>query len=118
MKLLIIKYLVTALIIVVVSEVARRADKLGALIASLPLVTFMVMIWLYVGKADVEKISNHSFYTFWYVLPTLPMFLVLPWLLQKGVNFWLSLLICVAVTVLCFLIAVPFARRLGVELIP
>jgi len=74
MAFLITKFLVTSLIIVLVSEVAKRTDKVGALIASLPFVTMLVMIWLYVEKQGSEKIANHAYYTLWYVVPTLPMF--------------------------------------------
>lgn len=118
MIMLITKYAVTALMIVLVSELAKRSDKLGALISSLPFVTIMVMIWLYLEKQGHPKIGNHAYYTFWYVLPTLPMFLVMPWLMAKGVNFWIALAICAAVTMLCFAITAVLARRFGVNLIP
>ena len=98
---LIIKYLITAALVVVISEVAKRSDKLGGLIASLPLVTFLALIWLYVEKQPDEKIANHAWYTFWYVAPTLPMFLTFPFLLQRF-GFWptlgLSVLITLAVS--------------------
>jgi hypothetical protein len=115
---LITKYAVTAFVIVVVSEVAKRSDKLGALISSLPFVTIMVMIWLYIEKQESRKIENHAFYTFWYVIPTLPMFLVMPWLLAKGFNFWISLIICALITVGCFIVTAVIARRFGINLIP
>lgn len=118
MTALIAKYAVTAFIIVLVSEVAKRSDKLGALIASLPFVTILVMIWLYWEKQTSEKIANHAYYTFWYVIPTLPMFLVMPWLLSKGVNFWISLLFCILVTFISFTLVVLIARRMGVDLLP
>ena len=116
--LLITKYTVTAFVIVLVSEIAKRSDKAGALIASLPFVTVMVMIWLYVEKQGSQKIGKHAYYTFWYVIPTLPMFLVMPWLLAKGINFWISLAICVVVTVGCFVLTAIIARRFGVNLLP
>ncbi|MDO9209072.1 MAG: DUF3147 family protein, partial [Sulfuricurvum sp.] len=72
---IIIKYLLTAAIVVLVSEMAKRSDKLGGLIAALPLVTFLTLIWLYIEHQPTEKIANHAWYTFWYVVPTLPMFL-------------------------------------------
>ena len=115
---LISKYAITAFVIVVVSEVAKRSDKMGALISSLPFVTIMVMIWLYVEKQGSQKIGNHAYYTFWYVVPTLPMFLIMPWLMTKGVNFWLSLGVCALVTVGCFIFTVVVARRFGINLIP
>lgn len=115
---LIAKYAVTALIIVIVSEVAKRSDKLGSLVSSLPFVTIMVMIWLYLEKQGSQKIGNHAYYTFWYVIPTLPMFLIMPWLMTKGINFWVSLGICAFVTIGCFILTALTARRFGIDLIP
>ncbi|MGE5523179.1 MAG: DUF3147 family protein [Rhodospirillaceae bacterium] len=118
MYLLIAKYAVTAFVIVVVSEVAKRSDRLGALIASLPLVTVMVMIWLYVENQGTEKIANHAYYTFWYVLPTLPMFLLMPWLLHRGTGFWPSLMWSALLTMASFAIAAVLCKRIGVDLMP
>jgi uncharacterized membrane protein YbaN (DUF454 family) len=115
---LLAKYAATAFIIVAVSEFAKRSDKLGALIASLPLVTVMVMVWLYVEKQGSEKIANHAYYTFWYVLPTLPMFLLMPWLMHKRMDFWISLALCTLLTAACFVITAVIARRLGTDLLP
>ena len=117
MLLYITKYAVTALVIVVVSEVAKRTDRLGALIAALPFVTIMVMIWLHIERQGTEKVARHAFYTFWYVIPTLPMFLLMPWLLSKGLNFWASLGACVVVTVLSFWLTVAVASLFGVDLL-
>lgn len=85
-----VKYLVTAAVVVVVSELAKRSGKLGGAVAALPLVTVLTMIWLYIEKQSVQRISDHAYYTFWYVIPSLPMFLMLPYLLNKF-NFWLAL---------------------------
>jgi hypothetical protein len=114
---LVCKYVVTAFIIVLVSEVAKRTDRFGALLSSLPFVTIMVMVWLYLENQGVEKIGNHAFYTFWYVLATLPMFLVMPWLLGRGVHFWAALGGGVVLTVGCFVLTAFVARRFGVELL-
>lgn len=81
---LIFKYLLTSGIIVLVSEVAKRYDRVSALIAPLPLVTILAMTWMYLEETPMEKISNHAYYTFWYVLPTLPMFLIFPILLERS----------------------------------
>ena len=72
---IITKYFITAALVVLVSELAKRSDKLGGLVAALPLVTILTLIWLYVEKQPASKITQHAWYTFWYVLPTLPMFL-------------------------------------------
>ena len=118
MFMLVAKYALTAFVIVLVSEVAKRSDKAGALIASLPFVTVMVMIWLYLEKQGSPKIGNHAYYTFWYVIPTLPMFLVMPRLMARGINFWAALAVCVLVTFVCFVLTAFIARRFGLDLIP
>jgi uncharacterized membrane protein (GlpM family) len=119
MGFIIFKYAVTAGIIVLVSEVAKRSDRLGALIASLPFVTILAMCWMFVEKQSTEKLANHAFYTFWFVFPTLPMFLVMPWLLRQGWNFWLVLLAGALTTFLCFWLADWFGKTFfDVELIP
>lgn len=114
---LITKYLITAAIVVAVSEMAKKNDKLGALIVALPLVTILVMIWLYVEKQPIEKIANHAWYTFWYVVPTLPMFLIFPMLLQKF-GFWLSLMISAVFTVICFWLFALTVKQFGIDLLP
>jgi hypothetical protein len=84
---IILKYLITAGLVVLISEVARRSDKLGALIAALPMVTVLAMTWMFFelkGEQQTEKIANHAWYTFWYVIPTMPMFLLMPLMLRKG----------------------------------
>lgn len=110
------KYLITAAMVVLVSELAKRSDRLGGFIAALPLVTVLTLIWLYVEKQPQQKIANHAWYTFWYVVPTLPMFLAFPVLLER-MGFWLSLLACVLITVACFGLFAVFVRRYGIELL-
>lgn len=111
-----IKYAVTAAVIVLVSEIAKRSDRLGGLIAALPLVTILTLIWLYLERQPSEKLANHAWYTFWYVVPTLPMFLAFPWLLQK-LGFWPTLLACMALSCACFLGFALLVRRFGIDLI-
>lgn len=113
---LITKYAITAAIVVLVSEIAKRSDKLGGFIAALPLVTVLALIWLHVENQPQQKLANHAWYTFWYVLPTLPMFLVFPALLPR-IGFWLSLLACIALTVVCFGAFALLLERFGIDLI-
>lgn len=112
---IIFKYAITAGLIVLISEVAKRSDKLGALIAALPMVTILAMIWLYVEKQPDEKIANHAWYTFWYVVPTLPMFLIFPSLLPR-IGFWPTLGASALITVICFVVFAQVVKRFGVEL--
>ena len=114
---LITKYLITAAIVVFVSEAARRSDKLGAFVAALPLVTLLVLVWLYVEKQPEQKIANHAWYTFWYVVPTLPMFLAFPWLLPR-LGFWPTMLASAAITFACFALFALVVRQFGIQLLP
>ncbi len=113
---LITKYLLTAAVVVLVSELAKRSDKWGGFIAALPLVTVLTLIWLYVEKQPPDKIANHAWYNFWYVLPTLPMFLALPLLLPR-LGFWPSLLACALIAVACFGLLALLLRHFGIELL-
>jgi hypothetical protein len=113
---IVIKYLTTEAIVVLVSEVAKRSDKLGALVAALPTVTILALIWMYVEGQGEEKLSNHAFYTFWYVLPTLPMFLLFPYLLTKY-SFWITLLISCVISIVCFGIAHFVVKHFGINLL-
>lgn len=109
------KYAITAGIVVLVSEIAKRSDKFGAFVAALPLVTILVLVWLYLEKQPMDKIGNHAWYTFWYVIPTLPMFLLFPFILPR-IGFWWSLAASSLVTILCFVLFGLVSRRVGVEL--
>jgi uncharacterized membrane protein (GlpM family) len=109
------KYLLTAAVVVMVSEVAKRSDKLGALIASLPLVSVLALIWLHLERQPPEKLANHATFTFWYVIPTLPMFLAFPWLLAR-LGFWSAIAASVVLTATCFGMLALGLRRFGVNL--
>ena len=119
----VIKLLVSAGLIYAVNEIviARSRPFLGSLIASLPLVTLITFIWIWFGMADqpearVEKLASHSAGVFWFVLPSLPMFLVFPWLLRKGITFWPTLLICCLLTMVLYAGMAALLKRFGIVL--
>lgn len=116
MNWIIFKYLLTAGVVVLISEVAKRSDRLGGLIAALPLVTVLALIWLYIENQSSEKISNHAYYTFWYVLPTLPMFLIFSYLLKKF-GFWITLSLSMVITLIIFYIFAKVMKSFGVNLL-
>ena len=113
---LIIKAALSGVIVAAVSEVSRRYPGWGGLLASLPLTSLLAMMWLYRDAADSEKVAELSIGTFWFFLPSIPLFLVLPALLRANFGFWPSLAICVVGTL--FLYATWFwaAPRLGIKL--
>lgn len=88
---LVIKALLSGAIIAAVSEIAKRSPGFGALVASLPLVSILGMMWLWRDTGDVQRMAAHAEGTFWFVLPSLPMFLLIPALLRRGLPFWPAL---------------------------
>ena len=111
-----VKTLLTAVVIVVVSEVAKKNALMASLIASLPLVSVIGMLWIFGETGDAAKIIKHSTGTFWYVLPSLPMFLILPWLMQRGWGFHLALLTCVLITCGLYLGMTKALAKFGMSL--
>src|ERR1043165_2226002 len=88
---LILKAAISGIIVAAVSEVAKRYPGFGGLIASLPLISVLGMIWLWRDTHDPTRMAQHVSGTFWFVLPSLPMFLLIPELLKRGVGFWSAL---------------------------
>jgi uncharacterized membrane protein (GlpM family) len=87
----VLKAALSGLIVAVVSEVARRNTHIGGLIASLPLISILAVLWLWQDTADSERVAVQLESTLWYILPSLPFFLAMPMLLRHGVGFWASL---------------------------
>lgn len=110
------KSLFSGIIVAVVSETAKRSPAFGALIVSLPIVSILGMIWLYQETKDTARLAAHSAATFWYVLPSLPMFLILPRLLNNGVNFYLALLLCCAITACLYGGMTLLLPKLGIQI--
>jgi hypothetical protein len=113
---LLIKAGASGVIIAIVSEVARRSPGFGALIASLPLVSVLGMIWLWRDTHDPQRMASHAGSTFWYVLPSLPMFLLIPALLKRGVPFWAALAAGCVLTIALYLGMTAVGPRFGLRL--
>ncbi|WP_420383298.1 DUF3147 family protein [Novosphingobium sp.] len=110
------KAVISGVLIAVAATLAKRHPGFGALIASLPLVSIMGMIWLWQDKPDPENMAAHASATFWYVLPSLPMFLLMPLLLRQGAGFGLSLLAGCVLTVILYAAMTWLGPRFGLEL--
>ena len=113
---ILIKTILTALIVVGVSEIAKRYTTFAALLAALPLTSILAMIWLYIDTKDSGRIADLSIGIFWLVLPTLCFFLVLPWLLRHQINFWASMLISCVVMILFYSLYAALGKKLGLPL--
>ena len=113
---LLFKIIFTSLIIVFISEIAKNYDRLAALIASLPLVTLITLFWLYYENQPEEKIANHAYYTFWYVIPTLPMFVFFPWAI-KVFGFWITFILSIFLTIIIFFLYATILKKFDINLI-
>ena len=113
---IITKYLITAGVVVGVSELAKRSDRLGGLLAALPLVTLLTLVWLHLEHQPEAKVANHAWYTLWYVLPTLPMFALFPALLAR-LGFWPALAASAVVTIASFWLFALLVKRFGIDLL-
>lgn len=111
-----LKAALSGILIAVISEVAKRYPGIGALIASLPLVSVLGMIWLWHDRPDSQNMAAHAEATFWFVLPSLPMFLLIPLLLRQGVGFWSALIAGCALTLLLYTAMTFVAPRFGLRL--
>ncbi|WP_319560070.1 DUF3147 family protein [Marispirochaeta sp.] len=111
-----VKLLISALIVVLVSEIAKRSSLLGALIASLPLTSLLALIWMRVEKVESQRIAAFSSSIFWLVLPSLLFFIVLPLLLRRNIPFWLGISIACGITALSYILLTSILRYFHIEL--
>lgn len=109
------KVVVSAVLIVAISELAKRSSLMGAILASIPLTSVIAMIWLYHDTGDTARISALASNIVWLVLPSLALFISLPLLLKTGLGFYLSLFISIVLTVLCYTMMINGLRLLGIE---
>ncbi len=111
-----LKVAVSAIVIVLIAELAKRSSGFAALIAALPLTSLLAFVWMHADGMESARIAEVSSQIFWLVLPSLALFLLLPLLLRTGIEFWLSLLLSVSATIACYLVFLPVLRKFGVQL--
>ena len=113
---LVIKAAMSGLLAALVSEIAKRSPALGAFVASLPLISVMAVIWLWRDTGDSARIASHMEATFWYVIPSLPMFLLIPAMLRAGIAFWPTLAAGCVLTIVLYLFTAWAAGHFGIRL--
>ena len=111
-----VKIAVTTVLIVLIAEIAKRSSFVGALLASVPLISVLAMMWLYIDTKDVAKVSDLATSVFWLVLPSLALFVTLPLLLKQGLNFYLSMGISIGITLGCYFLMISLLNHYGVKL--
>ncbi len=116
MTYLLLKAAISGILIALASEVARRYAGFGALIASLPLVSVLGMIWLWRDTHDPLRLADHAQGTIWFLAPSIPMFFTIPFMLRAGFGFWTSLIAGCALTVVLYLAMIWLGPRFGLKL--
>jgi len=111
-----LKVIISAVLIVLISELAKKSSLFGAIVASLPLVSILAFIWLYVDTKNIEEISRLSYSIFWLVIPSLVLFISLPLFLKAGINFYGSLFFSIVITVVAYYLMITFLGKFGVTL--
>ena len=110
-----LKVIITAIIIVIVSEIVKINDRVGGLIAALPFTTFLILFWMHFENSSISKLSNHMIFTLIYLIPTVPMFLVFPFCIYKF-GFWITILICIVLTLFSTLIVHQMSKNFDIKL--
>src|SRR5574344_400362 len=110
-----IKIILSAIIITLVSIISKSSSFWGSIFASIPLISVMAIIWLYTDTKNISNIINLSYGIFWMVLPSLALFIVLPTLLKLKISFWISLIISITATILCYFLMIFILNKLGIS---
>jgi hypothetical protein len=107
----ILKVSVSAVLIVLISELAKKSTFAGSVLASIPFISVLAMVWLYIETRDISRVSDLSYGIFWLVIPSLALFASLPLLLKMNLNFYVAMGIAVALTVLCYIAAIGLVNQ-------
>ena len=116
MNYIILKLIISSGIITLVSEISKKSSLIGGLIASIPMISILSMIWLYIDSKDIEKVKNLSTSIFWMVIPSLTLFLSLPILINIGFNFWYSLIIASILTIGFYILTILILSFYGIKI--
>ena len=108
-----IKAGLSGLLTAAIAEIARRYPGWGGLVASLPLTSLMAMMWLW---HDAARVSALSASIFWFIIPSLPMFFVIPAMLRAGIGFWPTMAGAIAATLALYALMFWAAPRIGIAL--
>lgn len=110
------KIVITTALVVIISEIAKRNTLIGGILASIPLISVLAILWLYVDTKNTDIISQFSISVFWLVIPSLAFFLALPFLLHNGVNFYTSISLAIVITIVCYYLMIMTLEKFGISI--
>ncbi|EDZ61978.1 hypothetical protein SMGD1_0075 [Sulfurimonas gotlandica GD1] len=111
----IVKLIITTLLIVLISEIAKRNSLMGAMLAAIPLVSILAMIWMYVDTNDSNSAVEFSNSIIWLIVPSMTLFIAFPILIKKGLSFYPSLSISILMTILAYYSVIFVLTKLGIR---
>jgi len=111
-----LKIVITTVLIVAISEISKRSTLMGGILASLPLISVLAIIWLYIDTKNTALISEFSMSVFWLVIPSLVFFIALVFLLKKELHFYTSLGLAIMITVVCYYLMIIVLRKFGIKI--
>lgn len=111
-----LKIIITTVLIVIIAEISKRNTLLGSILASIPIISVLAFIWLYVDTQSVEKVTKLSYSIFWLVIPSLTLFISLPLFLKAGINFYASLFFSIVLTVVAYYFMIMVLEKFGIVL--
>ena len=107
------KGLFSGAVIVAASEIAKKSTLYGAIVISIPFMSIMSLIWLYNDTKDVTKVADYAEGILWLVIPSLLLFIILPYLLRRGWSFEAAMAVGLLVTIVAYLIGAYLAVNYG-----
>lgn len=112
----IVKIAITTALVIIISEISKRSTFFGALIASIPLVSILAIVWLYIDTKDISRVIDLSTNIFLLVVPSLALFISLPLLLKQEINFYLSTTLAIVITIGCYWLMINMLNYFGIKL--
>jgi len=112
----ILKIAISAVLIVIISEIGKRNSFAAAVLASIPLVSVLAMVWLYIDTRDTGQIIKFSYSVFWLVIPSLVLFVTLPAFLKQEISFYMSLCLSIIITIVSYFIMVTILKKFEINL--
>lgn len=110
------KIIITALMIVLIAEISKRSTLIGSILASVPLISVLAMVWLYIDTQSTAKVTQLAHSIFWLIIPSLTLFITLPLLIKKGVGFYPSMVLSIGMTILSYYLMILIVGKLGIRL--
>lgn len=110
------KIVITAFLIVLISEISKRSSLVGALLAAIPLVSILAMTWMYIDTNNSDAAVEFANKILWLIPPSMTLFIMFPILIKKGVSFYPSMAISVVLTITAYYLMILVLGKFGVKM--